>query len=59
MKLCIKCIRYEHGSMVKNRYIVAMYRKINFNNIKQGFIGIWSDLAIMKACKAMTFWNDN
>ena len=42
-----------------NRYSVAMYWKINFNKIKQGFISITSDLVIMKACKAMTSWNDN
>ena len=36
-----------------------MYWKINFNKIEQGFIGIKSDLVIMKACKAMTSWNDN
>ena len=56
---CIKHIRYEHGSTVKNRYSAAMYWKINFNKIEQGFISIMSDLVVRKAYKAMSFWNDN
>ena len=36
-----------------------MYWKINFNKIKQGFIGITSDLDIAKACEVMNSWNDN
>ena len=36
-----------------------MYWKINFNKIEQGFIGIMSDLVIVKACEVMDFWNDN
>ena len=36
-----------------------MCEKIIFNKIEQGFINIMSGLVIVKACKAMTSWNDN
>ena len=36
-----------------------MYGKINFNKIEQGFIGITSDLVVMKACKTINSWNGN
>ena len=49
----------SHGGTVKNRYSVAMYWEINFNKIKQGFVGIMSDLDIAKACTVMNSWNDN
>ena len=51
MNLCIKCIRYEHGSMVKNIYSVAMCEKINFNKIEQGFVYIMSNLVVMKQAR--------
>ena len=40
--------------MIK-RYSVAMYWGINFNKIKQGFIGITSDPVIVKACEVYEF----
>ena len=36
-----------------------MYWEINFNKIKQGFIGIMGHLGIEKACEVMNSWNYN
>ena len=36
-----------------------MYGKRNYNKIKQGFIGIMSDLDVMKACEVTNSWKDN